>query len=295
MASLKDIKLRIKSVKTTQQATRAMKMVSAAKLRKAQDTALRMRPYSSKLNELLGRLVASLDGSSFVSEYAPTDRAVNKVLVVLVTSNRGLAGAFNANVCKLAQAVIDDQYASYVKAGNLQVLCVGKKGYEYMAKRKYAVYQNKNFDVFQNISFDTVNPVIEEVMQGYLAGKWDKVLLVYNEFKNMMAQNRISEQFLPVAKPEAQAGAAQRDYIYEPSRDEIVTALIPKILKTRLYRAVLESNLSEHAARMVAMDNATTNAQDLIKALQLQYNKARQAAITKEIIEIVSGAEALSA
>jgi F-type H+-transporting ATPase subunit gamma len=293
MPSLKDIKIRIKSVKTTQQATKAMKLMAATKLRKAQDVLMRMRPYAAKLGDLQGRLIASLEGSDFTSEYS-AERPVNNVLVVVVTSNRGLAGAFNTNICKEAQALIDGKYAEYKANGHLQLLCVGKKGFEFFSKRKYPVYEGKQFDLFSKLNYDDIEAVAGIVMNGYLAGKWDRVELVYNEFKNMLTQNKRAEQFLPVAVPTADTKQKVREYIYEPQREEIITALVPKILKVKFYRAILESNLSEQAARMLAMDNATENAQDLIDALQLSYNKARQAAITKEIIEIVSGANALA-
>lgn len=293
MPSLKDIKIRIKSVKTTQQATKAMKLMAATKLRKAQDVLMRMRPYAAKLADLQGRLMASLEGSEFTSEYG-TERPVNNVLVIVVTSNRGLAGAFNTNICKEAQALIDGKYGEYKANGRLQLLCVGKKGFEFFGKRKYPIYEGRQFDLFHKLNYDDIEAVAGIIMNGYLDGKWDRVELVYNEFKNMLSQNKRAEQFLPVAKPAVYTKQKVREYIYEPQREEIITALVPKILRVRFYRAILESNLSEQAARMLAMDNATENAQDLIDALQLSYNKARQAAITKEIIEIVSGANALA-
>lgn len=293
MPSLKDIKLRIKSIKTTQQATKAMKLMAATRLRKAQDILMRMRPYADKLNELLGRVVASLEGSDFTSEYAPEGREIKNVLLVVITSNRGLAGAFNINICKEALALIESKYSDYQKAGRLQILCIGKKGYEFFSKRKYTIYNGQQYDLFTKLNYTEVENVANIVMKGYVDGKWDKVELVFNEFKNMLTQNRKSEQFLPVAKP-ASTQTKVQEYLYEPAKEEIITALIPKILHVRFYRAILESNLGEQAARMLAMDNATENAQDLIDALQLSYNKARQAAITKEIIEIVSGANALA-
>lgn len=290
MPSLKDIKLRINSIRTTQKTTRAMKMVSAAKLRKAQDTLMRLRPYANTLNALSGRLVASLEGSDFVNEYADATRPVERVLVVVVTSNRGLCGAFNSAICKVAQAAIEGDQGQWQQSGRLEVMAVGRKAHEFFSKRGYRMLGSAR-DVFSPLSFGRCAEVAQELMDGYTAGRWDRVVLVYNEFKNAMSQNRIVSQFLPMTV--AGGTDAGADYLYEPSREAILTDLIPQILRMRFYRAVLESNMGEHSARMMAMDNATENAEELLDALKLSYNKARQASITKELIEIVSGAEAL--
>jgi F-type H+-transporting ATPase subunit gamma len=293
MPSLKDIKLRITSIRTTQKTTRAMKMVSAAKLRKAQDTLMRLRPYANKLNELSGRMVASLEGSSYSNVYTDSTQVVEKVLVVVVASNRGLCGAFNNAICKTAHATIEGELSAYANAGNVRVLTVGRKAYEYFNKRGFDLV-GANHDVFSALSFAACSEVAQTIMDGYTRGEWDRVVLVYNEFKNAMAQNRKVTEFLPVAVSDAGAQhAPAQEYLFEPAREEILTDLIPQILRMRFYRAVLESHMGEHSARMVAMDNATENAEDLLDALKLTYNKARQAAITKELIEIVSGAEAL--
>lgn len=294
MANTKELRHRIKSVKTTQQMTKAMKMVAAAKLRRAQDNITNLRPYAVKLNEIMGNLTANVGGeidSPYASEQSP-----DKVLLVVITSNRGLCGAFNTNVNKEAVKVIKENYATQEAAGNLEILAVGKKAFDYFSKREYKVIENKNFDVFANLSFDTVDEVASMVMEGYTAGRWNRVDIVFNEFVNVMSQERKSERFLPIAATPVAEGesTATSDYIFEPSMAEILEDLIPKSLRTQFYKSVLESNAGEHGARMVAMDNATTNAEDLLKELKLAYNQARQAAITTEILEIVAGAEALA-
>ena len=276
-----------------------MKMVSAAKLRKAQDTIVRMRPYANKLKELLQRLSAGLEGE--ISTPYAQQRDVKNVLVVVVTSNKGLAGSFNSSIIKVAVSTIESKYGSYAKSGNLKVLCIGRKAYEYFSKRNYSVLDG-NHDVFSHLSFDGVAAVADKIKDGFLYGDWDRVELVYNEFKNIATQNRMAEQYLPIALSAAVKNkttskkdtSSTTDYIYEPAKEKIIEELIPQILNIQLYRAVLESNAAEHGARMFAMDNATENAQDLLNALRLSYNKARQAAITKEILEIVGGAEALA-
>lgn len=296
MANTKELRERIKSVKSTQQLTRAMKMVAAAKLKRAQDTILQLRPYAQKLGEIMGNIAADMTGdieSPYIKQPAP-----EKVLLVVVTSNRGLCGAFNANVNKAALEVAHGVYPEQLAAGNLSILAIGKKAYEYFKKRGFNLV-GENHDVFADLSFDTVNAVATMVMDGFVEGKWTRVDLVYNEFKNVMSQIKRHEQFLPIAAnpapaPAAGAAATKVDYIFEPNKADILTDLIPKSLRTRFYKAVLESNAGEQGARMVAMDNATTNAEELIKQLRLAYNQARQAAITKEILEIVAGAEALA-
>jgi F-type H+-transporting ATPase subunit gamma len=288
MPNLKDLRARIKSIKNTQQTTRAMKMVSVAKLRKAQDAIVQLRPYANKLRELMTNLSASV-ADGFSSPYAEP-REGKKLLAVVVTSNKGLCGAFNSGVLKLAHTRLQDDFAGW----DIQVIGVGRKAAEFMSKRGYTMALPGNTDLFTGLNFNRVSEVAEFAMNGFLKGDYDRVEIFYNEFKNVAVQNRISEQFLPIRLDVANtAKAATTDYILEPGRDEILLELIPKILKIQFYRAVLESNAGEHGARMVAMDKATENAEELLKVLQLNMNKARQAAITNEILEIVAGANAI--
>jgi len=294
MANLKEIRQRISSVKSTQQVTRAMKMVSAAKLRRAQDRIISLRPYALKLKEIMSNITGNLDSSDISSPYVE-ERKADNVLVVVVTSNRGLCGAFNAGICKHAELTINDKFSEQNAAGNLRMLCIGKKAFEYFQRRDYNLV-GENHDVFANLSFETVSEVGDIVLDGFVNGEWDRVELVYNEFKNVLVQERINEQYLPVA-PDATEGEevvqGNADYIFEPEQKEILADLIPKSLRLGLYRAVLESNAGEQGARMTSMDSATENAAELIRELKLKYNQARQAAITTEILEIVGGAAAL--
>ncbi|MBX0292729.1 ATP synthase F1 subunit gamma [Hymenobacter sp. HSC-4F20] len=294
MASLKEVRSRITSVQSTQQITKAMKMVAAAKLRRAQDNILRMRPYAQRLNSILSNLTA-LAGEDVVSEYGVV-RDVRRVLIIAITSDRGLAGAFNSNIFKGVNAVLQERYATQAAAGNVTVLAIGRKAHEYFGKRLPLLgnYQH----VFGKLSFDTVREAAEQAMDGFRAGQYDEVVMVYNEFKNVATQIVRTEQLLPLVPAEQPVGApaaSNADYIFEPSKEEIVRTLIPQSLKVQLYKAVLESNASEHGARMTAMDKATDNAGELLKQLKLTYNRTRQAAITTEILEIVGGAEALAA
>ncbi|GAB3913342.1 ATP synthase F1 subunit gamma [Mucilaginibacter boryungensis] len=292
MANLKEVRNRISSVSSTQQITKAMKMVSAAKLKRATNAIVALRPYATKLKELLGNLSASLEeGSSpFLQEREPV-----RVLVIVVTSNRGLAGAFNANAIKTANNLIAEKYSTQLAAGNVSIVSIGKKSQEFYERRKYNVIGNNN-DVYNDLNFINVSKITESVMEGFLKGQYDRVELVYNQFRNAAVQILTTEQLLPVPKSEASkvAKAPTVDYILEPSQEEIVQQLIPKNIKIQVYKAVLDSYASEHGARMTAMDKATENAGDLLKALKLAYNQARQAAITTELTEIVSGAAALS-
>ena len=292
MANLKEVRNRIKSVSSTQQITKAMKMVSAAKLKRATNAILQLRPYANKLNELLSNLSASLeDGSSpFLEAREPV-----RVLVVVVSSNRGLAGAFNANVIKTANNLVNEKYSDQLKSGNVSIVAIGKKSQEYYQRRKYNVIGNNN-DLYLDLNFENASKITEGIMQSFLKGDFDRVELVYNHFRNAAVQFLVAEQLLPVPKAEKKENKTntQIDYILEPSKEKIVEQLIPKNIKIQLYRAVLDSNASEHGARMTAMDKATENAGDLLKALKLSYNQARQAAITTELTEIVSGAAALS-
>jgi F-type H+-transporting ATPase subunit gamma len=292
MANLKEVRNRIKSVSSTQQITKAMKMVSAAKLKRATNAIIQLRPYASKLKDLLANLSASLEDntSPYLQEREPV-----RILVVVVSSNRGLAGAFNANVIKAANNLIAEKYPKQLAAGNVSIVAIGKKGQEFYQRRKYNVIGNNN-DLYLDLNFENTSKITEAIMQGFVNGDYDRVELVYNHFRNAAMQFLITEQLLPVPKPEKkeEAKAANVDYILEPSQQEIVEQLIPKNIKIQLYRAVLDSNASEHGARMTAMDKATENAGELLKALKLSYNQARQAAITTELTEIVSGAAALS-
>ncbi|MDN3550094.1 ATP synthase F1 subunit gamma [Mucilaginibacter aquaedulcis] len=292
MANLKEVRNRISSVSSTQQITKAMKMVSAAKLKRATNAIIQLRPYATKLKELLSNLSQSLeDGSSpYLQEREPV-----RVLVIVVSSNRGLAGAFNTNVIKTANNLIAEKYSKQLAAGNVSIVAIGKKSQEYYQRRKYNVIGNNN-DLYLALNFENTSKITESIMQGFVNGDYDRVELVYNHFRNAAVQYLVAEQLLPVPKPakEEEVKASNVDYILEPSQQEIVEQLIPKNIKIQLYRAVLDSNASEHGARMTAMDKATENAGDLLKALKLAYNQARQAAITTELTEIVSGAAALS-
>ena len=292
MANLKEVRNRIKSVSSTQQITKAMKMVSAAKLKRATNAIVQLRPYANKLKELLANLSQSLeDGSSpYLQEREPV-----RVLVVVVSSNRGLAGAFNANVIKTANNLIAEKYSKQLAAGNVSIVAIGKKSQEFYERRKYNVIGNNN-DLYLDLNFENASKITESIMEGFVQGKYDRVELVYNHFRNAAVQYLVAEQLLPVPKPDKKDGVkiANVDYILEPSQEEIVEQLIPKNIKIQLYSAVLDSNASEHGARMTAMDKATENAGDLLKALKLSYNQARQAAITTELTEIVSGAAALA-
>ncbi|MFL0109791.1 ATP synthase F1 subunit gamma [Tenacibaculum maritimum] len=285
MANLKEIRNRITSIKSTMQITSAMKMVSAAKLKKAQDAITAMRPYSSKLTELLQSLSATLD-SDASSAYSTT-REVSKVLIVVVTSNRGLCGGFNSSIIKETIKTIENNYSNV----SVDLLTIGKKGNDILSKQ-YNVIENKN-DIFDDLTFENVSEIAEKLMNLYVDGSYDKIEIVYNQFKNAATQIPQVEQFLPI-EPVQSDKNTNLDYIFDPSKEEIVLALIPKSLKTQLYKAIRDSFASEHGARMTAMHKATDNATELRDELLLTYNKARQAAITNEILEIVGGAEALN-
>ena len=292
MPNLKEVRIRIASVKSTQQITSAMKMVAASKLRRAQNAILKMRPYAAKLKEILQNLSASLD-SDDVNVYAEV-RKPEKILLVVITSNRGLCGAFNSNVLRTAAQRIQVDYASQYKSGNVSVLTIGRKATEFFTKRDYTVVSSHD-SIFDSITYENAAAIATSIMDAYATKVFDKVEIVYNQFKNAAVQQLTVEQFLPIEAP-VQSSAEPKnnvDYIFQPSKEEIVTELIPKSLKIQFYKSILDSNASEHGARMTAMHLATDNAGELIKALNLSYNKARQAAITNEILEIVSGAEAL--
>lgn len=292
MANLKEIRIRISSVKSTKQITSAMKMVSAAKLRKAQDKIVRLRPYASKLHEILVGLSQSLADSEVENIYS-RNTSPEKVLVVVVTSNRGLCGAFNSNVIREAKNLMTGKYFEQFNKGNLLFLPVGKKGYDYLRKLKIKMLPDRN-NIYNELTFENASVIADEIMSGFVKGDYDRVEIVYNQFKNAAVQNLTCEQFLPVeTTTPGTKTALPTDYIYEPSQEEIVRELIPKSLKLQFYKAVLDSFVAEHGARMTAMHKATDNATGMIRDLTLQYNKARQAAITNQILEVVSGAEAL--
>jgi F-type H+-transporting ATPase subunit gamma len=291
MPSLKEVKNRIGSVVSTQQITKAMKMVAAAKLRRSQDRIMQMRPFAKKLSFILQNLSSAQAGDSGDNWYSKV-REEKNVLIVAVTSDRGLCGSFNSNVFKGVLKLIQDKYDSQSKKGNVTILSIGKKGLEFFAKRKVSTVSDYS-TLLTNLSFENVGAAAEYMMKAFQSGKYDKIEIVYNEFKNVATQILQTEQFLPVLPPKAEAKATEVDYIYQPNREEIVTGLIPKSLKVQLYKAVLDSNAAENGARMTAMDKATENAGELLKELRLTYNRSRQAAITKEILEIVGGAEAL--
>lgn len=287
MANLKEVKERINSVVSTQQITKAMKMVAAAKLRRAQDKITQMRPYSQKLTAILNNVSSGNEGSSDLV-YAEK-REVNNVLIVPVTSDKGLCGAFNTNIIKASMAAINTEFSGK----NITVLPLGKKALDTFKKQDFKLVDTYS-DVFSDVSFDAVREAAEHAMEGFTSGTYDKVVLVYNEFKNVATQFVRNEQFLPMEQEATEeATATNIDYIMEPSREYIIQDLVPTSLKIQFYKAVLESNASEHGARMTAMDKATENAGELLKELKLMYNRTRQAAITNEILEIVAGAEAL--
>jgi F-type H+-transporting ATPase subunit gamma len=292
MANLKIIRTRIASVKSTRQITSAMKMVSAAKLRRAQDKIVRLRPYANKLYEILVGVSQSLVDTEDDNVYGRKSEP-EKVLVVVITSNRGLCGGFNSNVIKETRRVIADKYHNQAKKGNLWFIAIGKKGFEYLRRQKLNILEEDN-QLFNALTFANVSVVAERVMESFVSGRFDKVVLIYNQFKNAAIQNLTNEIFLPVETVQTDKKALTVvDYIYEPTKEEIVRELIPKSLKIQFYKAVLDSFVAEHGARMTAMHKATDNATQLIKELTLHYNKARQSAITNQILEVVSGAEAL--
>jgi F-type H+-transporting ATPase subunit gamma len=287
---LKEVRNRIKSIINTQQITKAMKMVSAAKLRRAQDHIIQMRPYAQKLQELLSNIVSNSDGDLGMS--LTVERPVEKVLLFVITSDRGLAGAYNANVIKLAKSVIREKYAAQAAKGNVTIWSMGKKGYEHFYKNNYKVTDTYK-DIFLHLDFEHVQAAAQAAVKAFEHKEFDAVEIIYSQFKNAATQSFVSERFLPIPKVEKKPGAANTDFIFEPSLELLIAELMPKILNTQLYKAVLDANASEHGARMTAMDKASDNANELLKSLRLSYNRARQAAITTELTEIVSGAAAL--
>ncbi len=288
--ALKEVRNRITSVQSTQQITKAMKMVSAAKLRRAQDAITQMRPYAQKLQEMLSNIVSSSDGD--VQMALAAERPVEKVLIIIVTSDRGLCGGYNSNLIKLAKQVINDKYAAQFAKGNVQVLPIGKKAYEHFTKNGFKVVNNF-WDIFTGLSFEKVQAAAQYAMDAFANKEIDAVELVYSEFRNAATQVFIAEPFLPVQKVVNTGSNKKADFIFEPGKEVLIAELMPKILNTQLFKAVLDGNASEHGARMTAMDKASDNANELLKSLKISYNRARQAAITTELTEIVSGAAAL--
>jgi F-type H+-transporting ATPase subunit gamma len=291
MGNLKEIRTRIASVKSTRQITSAMKMVSAAKLKKAQDAVINLRPYAGKLHQLLFHINQSIEEDKENIYSRPG--IPEKILIVSITSNKGLCGAFNANVVKQVTSLITEHYAGEYKEGNVSLFSMGKNGTEFYKSKKIKNLFVNN-EILDNLSFSNAIPFIEDIMQSYVEQDYDKVILVYNKFKNAAVQNLTTDNYLPIELPEDVQSEENTDYIFEPTKEFIIQELIPKSLKIQFYEAILESLAAEHGARMTAMHKATDNASTLIKDLQLTYNKARQASITNEILEIVGGAEALS-
>ncbi len=290
---LQEARTRIKSVQSSQQMTKAMKMVSAAKLRRAQDAILQMRPYAVKLQEMLSNIIASLQGDASIS--LGEERPVEKILLIVITSDRGLAGGYNSNLVKLTKEVIATKYAEQNAKGNVTIWNIGKKGYEALTNTGYKTKDTYK-DLLINISFDKIQDAAQAAVNGFVNKDFDKVEIIYSQFKNAATLIQTEEAFLPIPKLEENGKKEDKnkiDFIFEPSKEDLIATLIPKILNTQLYKAVLDANASEHGARMTAMDKASNNAGDILKHLKITYNRARQAAITTELTEIVSGAAAL--
>lgn len=287
---LKEVRNRIKSVQSTQQITKAMKMVSAAKLRRAQDAIIQMRPYAQKLQEVLSNIISNVEGDTGIQ--LAEERPVEKVLLIVVTSDRGLAGAYNANVVKTAKQLVSDKYQTQFDKGNVTVWNIGKKGWEGLGRAGYKTIDTYR-DIFTNLSFEHVQQAAEAARKAFENKEFDIVEIIYSEFKNAATQRFVAERFLPIPKIVKKENSKKADFIFEPEKETLIAELMPKILNTQLYKAVLDAHASEHGARMTAMDKATENANELLKSLKISYNRARQAAITTELTEIVSGAAAL--
>lgn len=290
MANLKEIRLRINSVTSTRQITSAMKMVSAAKLKKAQDVILQLRPYSNKLHSILTNLTASLDAS--FEHTLLEEREVKNVLIVTISSNRGLCGAFNSNIAKAAMTLASEKYADQMAEGNVRFITIGKKANDLLRPKGYQIIQH-DAHIFDNLTFASASAIADKLMQVYAQKEFDEIVLVYNHFKNAAVQLLQVEQFLPIPLDAKAMEAQNSDYILEPDRVSIISDLIPRTLRVQLFNALADSFAAEQGARMVAMHKATDNASEMVKSLKLTYNKARQASITKEILEVVSGAESL--
>ncbi len=287
---LKEVRSRISSVQSMQQITKAMKMVSAAKFRRAQDAIVQMRPYAQMLQGVLSNIVSNSDGD--IEMALAEVRPVEKVLIISITSDRGLAGAFNSNVVKLTKSLIEEKYQGQYNKGNVTIWNLGKKGYEALTKLGYNT-NDEHKDIFLHLSFENVQKIAQAAMEAYEQKQFDAIEIVYSQFKNAATQVFTAEQFLPIPKTGNKTGSTKADFIFDPNKAELIGELMPKILNTQLYKAVLDSNASEHGARMTSMDKASENANEMLKSLKLRYNRARQAAITTELTEIVSGAAAL--
>ena len=292
MSNLKEVRGRIKSVISTQQITKAMKMVAAAKLRKSQDAVVQLRPYAQKLNNIMTNVSSGADLDLSTNPYSEI-RTEEKILIILITSDRGLCGGFNTNVIKATNALLSHKYKAQAQKGNVSILPLGKRGNDYFQKLGHKVISDYSL-IFSKLNFEEAKKAAEKVMTGYTNKEFDKVEIVYNEFKNVATQIVRTNQFLPIISIQTDEKASAIDYIFEPNKEDIVKDLIPKSLKITFFGALLESNAAENGARMTAMDKATENAGEMLKELRLSYNRTRQAAITKEILEIVGGAEALA-
>lgn len=296
---LKEVKNRIESVKKTQQITKAMKLVAASKLKKATDMIVQMRPYESKLSAMMANLVEATQGE--VDLELAKERDPNKVLLIVITSDKGLCGAFNTNVVKMVKKAVNGEYAATAESGNLDIMYIGKKAFDVLKRTPNVNHIQDHIDLFRDLNFQDTAKAIETVMDQYSAQEYDKIMVYYSRFRNAAVQIFTEDQFLPIKKIEAPAPSnnadvkkeANNDYLFEPSKEILINELVPKILKTQFYRFLLDSNASEHGARMTAMENATENANELLRDLKISYNKERQAAITTELTEIVSGAAAL--
>lgn len=293
MPSLKEVRNRIDSVRSTEQITNAMKMVAASKLRRAQDAIVKLRPYASKLNEIISNISETLDSQAenpFGKWEEPSDRA----LIIAISSNKGLCGNFNANIIKGVNALINGQLKSYADLQKLDIICIGRKAYEHFIRRKLPVIAEHNH-LFSQLTYEKVEPLCNSILNSYLEGKWGRVVIVYNQFRNAAVQQVTEEEFLPVQSGFTDENPSRWgvEYLFEPGKETILQDLIPQALRIQFFKTVLDSFASEHGARMTAMHKATDNAGEMLKELKLAYNKARQAAITREIIEIVGGAEAL--
>ncbi len=287
---LKEVRLRIQSVTSTQQITKAMKMVSAAKLRRAQDAILQMRPYTQKMQDMLSNIVSSLGGEMDLPLAA--DRSAERVLLIPITSDRGTCGAYNSNIIKATRQVISEKYTAQAAKGNVTILPIGKKGYEYFQRHGYKLVDNF-WDMFSDLGFENVKRAAIYAQEAFLRKEYDRVELVYSQFKNAATQIFVAEPYLPIPKVESTESKKQTDFLFEPSKEVLIQELMPKILNTQVYKAILDAHASEHGARMTAMDKATENAAEILRSLKISYNRARQAAITTELTEIVSGAAAL--
>ena len=291
MPNLKEVRTRITSVNSTKQITNAMKMVSASKLRRAQNAIIKLRPYSAKLTEILQNLSDSIENTNAATLFE--ERKAEKILIIAVSSNRGMCGGFNANIVKAVNNLIQDQYEIQNSKGDVDLLCIGKKAGDFFARRTYNITGRLDH-IFDKLSFENIVPIAEQLMKDFKTKKYDKIEIVYNRFKNAATQQLVVEQFLPILPTATNSkNTTTADYIFEPDKQQILNELVPKTLKIQLYKVILDSWASEQGARMTAMHKATDNATEILKQLRLSYNKARQAAITNEILEIVGGAEAL--